>query len=342
MPQFVSTPWRDYLFIPCVSLFANRLCIYTKVERYVKTKSGGYHYATHSLFPKEDNIYNNKIVKLQPGLLSKSAQRNIRDVVSLLVACSSKKSLYDHALEKHVNFKVNFITLTLSSQQRHSDTWIVKNMLEPFLRAFRAKCPGLLYIWKAEKQDNGNLHFHITSNRYINLYRLREMWNSIQCKHAYLDWQKKRTANSTDVHAVRQDQTLAQYLCSYVGKKDLYKKPLKKYFAKYGKVLKDLAAPVFQLPKNYFSNIKSRPTCKLWDCSKVLKSRRVAIEDIDNILGTEINYLMSLSKEVITTDYVTIAQSSPVNYYKTKIIKKVWFDFTASIRKADAESVGIL
>lgn len=342
MPQFVSTPKRDYLFTPCVSLFSNRACIYTKVERYTKSKDGGYTYSAGSLFPREKINNNNNVVRRSDGLLSKSAQRNIRDVVSLLVACSSKKSLYDPELQKHIKFKVNFITLTLSSTQKHTDSWIVKNMLEPFLRQFRTKCPGLLYIWKAEKQDNGNLHFHITSNRYINLYRLREAWNSIQCKNGYLDWQRKRSANSTDVHAVKQDGTLASYLCGYIGKKDLYKKPLKRYFKRYGKTLKELASPVFQLPKNYFSNIKSRVTCRLWDCSSVLKKRRCVIEDIDDIVTSELQHLMELSKNVVVTDYVTIISSSPINYYRTKIIKKLWFDFTAEIRQADGKSVGIL
>lgn len=342
MPQLVSTPKKDFIFTPCVSLFASRMCVYTKVERYTKTKTGSYLYTPRSLFPSPAEIKEKKIVEINKGLLSKSAQRNIRDVISLLVACSSTKSVFDASINRHVRFKVNLITLTLSSPQQHPDSYIVKNLLEPFLRIIRNKLKGFLYFWKAEKQDNGNIHFHITSNRYINCFALRRIWNKVQCKAGYLSWQALRTTNSTDVHAVKNVASLSSYICSYLSKKDLYKEPLKRYHRMYKEYLKSVDVDVFHLPRNYFNHLKDRVSCRLWDCSKALKVRRLVIEDIDNAVGNEVNLLMDLSKDVIVTDYVTVVGTSPINYYKTKIIKRLWFDFTSNIRQSDRESVALL
>jgi len=99
-------------------------------------------------------------------------------------------------------FRVNFITLTLAGVQKHTDQYIKNELLNDFLEWLRTKHAVKSYIWKAEPQKNGNIHFHITSNVDINHTESREKWNRIQQKHGYLD----------EYHDKFKDLTLTQYV----------------------------------------------------------------------------------------------------------------------------------
>lgn len=202
--------------------------------------------------------------------LSYKASGRLKDAINLLVASATKKRLYSDELKSYFNFKVNFITLTLPSHQIHSDKEIHNKVFKDFIRTWKRKNPNLLYVWKAEKQDNGNLHYHLTTNSFIHHSKLRKFWNRACDGLGYVARSTSSDPNSTDVHAVKNVKNIAAYLCAYVTKKDLYKKPLKRYFAKYGRRLKTLTASSFQLPRNYFKNIKKKVEIKLWDCSKEL------------------------------------------------------------------------
>lgn len=78
------------------------------------------------------------------------------------------------------------------------------------------------YIWRAEAQENGNIHFHITTDVYIPQMGLRKDWNSccdilgyttrFEIKHGH------REPNSTDVHSVKHVRSLVSYLAKYLGK----------------------------------------------------------------------------------------------------------------------------
>ena len=57
---------------------------------------------------------------------------------------------------------MKFITLTLSDVQAHTDDSIKEHMLQPFLYWLQ-RYYNCSYVWKAETQINGNIHFHITN-----------------------------------------------------------------------------------------------------------------------------------------------------------------------------------
>lgn len=158
------------------------------------------------------------------GLISKKAATRMTNAVNWMVLFSHKKRVYSKKTKKSYTFLINFITLTLSEKQKHSDEYIKRHMLYPFLRwmgrAHRAK----LYVWKAETQANGNIHFHITANTYIGWKSIRAKWNSIQQKNGYMKkWTEGNIPadpNSTDVHAVLKVDQLAKYMVKYMVKND--------------------------------------------------------------------------------------------------------------------------
>lgn len=81
----------------------------------------------------------------------------------------------------------SFYTLTLSQRQKHSDNWIKSNMLNDFIDTVQKQLPGISYVWRAEPQKNGNLHFHFVSDHFIPWTYVNQVWNRIQWRNGYLD-----------------------------------------------------------------------------------------------------------------------------------------------------------
>ena len=71
------------------------------------------------------------------------------------------------AYKNYVKYKLTFITLTLSASQTHDDKEITAILLNSFLNAMRRKWNVERYVWKAEKQENGNIHYHILTDKFI-------------------------------------------------------------------------------------------------------------------------------------------------------------------------------
>lgn len=118
--------------------------------------------------------------------------------------------------------KVTFISLTLSSVQIHSD-YTCKKMLNYFFTELQKKLKSkIYYVWKAERQRNGNIHFHVLTNVYVSYELVKLLWNNIQKRYLYIKkfFEKHLhiNPNSVDVKRV--------YIFSEV------KKYLKKYFQK--------------------------------------------------------------------------------------------------------------
>jgi len=204
--------------------------------------------------------------------LSFNARKRLKEKLSLFIYTSKNKNikgkifLKDYnkmTIEKspsndyikNVNYKMVMITLTLPAKQKHTDNEIKSKLLNQFLTEMRTKKHFTDYIWKAEKQDNGNIHFHILTNKYISWELIREVWNRIVNKKGFkyvADYQKKQqkffqngfksyptdnrpyavqynaytknkkcnwtNPNSTDVVAIKNSKYLLNYLIKYIGK----------------------------------------------------------------------------------------------------------------------------
>lgn len=173
----------------------------------------------------ERSSCSNQLPPVRSGtrLMSKESRKELMNSVNWLKLFSPMQTTYCKDQKKKVTFRLNFITLTLSGEQTHPDSYIKKHMLEPFLKWMSRK-GAASYAWKAETQNNGNLHFHITSNTYIYWKSIRIKWNDLQYNHGYLKSYFKRYGhhdpNSTDVHAVRDDSEIGIYICKEFGKVD--------------------------------------------------------------------------------------------------------------------------
>lgn len=156
------------------------------------------------------------------GIMSLKARKRIEIALQWLLYISKPKRVTAADTGKKFTFKINFITLTLPSQQMHSDEEIKQVVLKNFIDRL-SKSHGLQnYIWRAEAQANGNIHFHLTTDIYVHYNEIRRVWNECCELLGYVsEYEKKwrnRNPNSTDVHSVKHVKRLAQYLSKYMCK----------------------------------------------------------------------------------------------------------------------------
>lgn len=156
------------------------------------------------------------------GIMSLKARKRIEIALQWLLYISKPKRVTAADTGKKFTFKINFITLTLPSQQMHSDEEIKQIVLKNFIDRL-SKSHGLQnYIWRAEAQANGNIHFHLTTDIYVHYNEIRRVWNECCELLGYVsEYEKKwrnRNPNSTDVHSVKHVKNLASYLSKYISK----------------------------------------------------------------------------------------------------------------------------
>lgn len=100
------------------------------------------------------------------------------------------------------------ITLTLPVQQVHSDREIYRECLMPWIQMMRRDYAIEQYVWRAEAQENGNLHYHVIVDRYIPKRAITLSWNQMIDNLDYRSRYFAETGSieppSTEVHALKE------------------------------------------------------------------------------------------------------------------------------------------
>jgi len=187
--------------------------------------------------------------------MSKKAMKRIRNSANNLLYLSKKRAIKIDGTVKCSSFRGAFITLKLPSKQMHPHSVITKQCLNQFLVQLRKSYGLKNYIWKAEIQSNGNIHYHLLIDQYVNYMAIRKYWNSAIQKLGYVtayrnlrrnltleeyqyyrnlegfkdsekiykaweygqktDW---KSPNSTDVKLVRNPEGMSAYISKYLSK----------------------------------------------------------------------------------------------------------------------------
>ena len=233
----------EFDVIPCVSVHPGRINIYNRIEyQGIKPRKN-----------KADHLIN--CDKHYHGKVSYQTRKKVSRGVEYLLFMANDKHLPETAHGKSYKFKIAFITLTLPSTQVHTDNEIKDKCLNQLLVELRQKHHVKNYIWRAEKQKNGNIHFHILVDKFIPWSELRDRWNRITNKLGYVDryrdemrrfhsegfkaredllknWDYKsqvkayqkgkandwNSPNSTDIHSLYKINKVAQYITKYCTK----------------------------------------------------------------------------------------------------------------------------
>lgn len=142
------------------------------------------------------------------GYLSPATIRGIRRPVSTwLSAIFHYRRHFKPKWRKGAPYPV-FLTLTLPAAQVHPDKFLHREALGRFVQTLQRTWGILHYFWRAEAQENGNLHYHLLVDRYIPKEELQIRWNRIlkplgyiaafSAKHGHED------PPTTEVHRIRE------------------------------------------------------------------------------------------------------------------------------------------
>jgi len=97
---------------------------------------------------------------------------------------------------------------------------LAKQCFNVFLTRWRKAVPEVSYLWTAERQKNGTLHFHMVHDRYIEIRKLN-------------GWMRKTLVNKSDQIEGYTKQDLERYNGVDIGSKVYSKIGIEKYLAKY-------------------------------------------------------------------------------------------------------------
>lgn len=313
------------IFIPSFSLTPNKMVAYNSVfkrdyenELIVPIQS-----KKKLDFFKTYNESKNQIIKRTSHNLeiSTNAYRNLKNKINWLYYLAKSKKVKTYNGKTIFNFKMCFITLTLPSKQITPTIEVTKNLLNPFLTEIRQRTEMSNYVWRLEFQKNGNVHYHLVTDTYLDYYFVKQIWNRLLASNGYIapyqeKWAKlslleynnkvnpyhkiefsvikKRyfrarqenwsNPNSIDVRSVISSQSIASYISKYFGK-----------------------AGDPQFCSSEYDTLNNTANLRLWFCSRSISSLK-SISGFCETFKVDIYSLIKSIKNVkiIVTKYATI------------------------------------
>jgi hypothetical protein len=155
------------------------------------------------------------------GDISMGAYKRLRNAVDLFCQRSKKRIIWNPVTKTHHPFTMAFITLTISSTDIIPHREAYKKGLRMFLQWMRRQ-GAEDYIYKAELQERGQIHWHITINQFIRYDDIAKAWNRIQKNAGWLDGYYSQhghyNAPSTQIKGVKSIKHQSAYLVKYVSK----------------------------------------------------------------------------------------------------------------------------
>jgi hypothetical protein len=223
------------------------------------------------------------------GKVTSGSGKRIRKAVDLLLQLSPLIWITNPITKRRETHTLSFITLTIPEQEHKPEANEGHRLLlKPWLLKMKRKTGLSTYIWKAEFQKNGMLHYHITTRSWILYTLIRDEWNNLLSSNGFLTEHFAKHGNimpnSTDVHKVYQNKKLENYLQKEISK------------TQQNKTTKG----------------------KVWDCSLNLKQAKF----FSDIQPSYMPLLSSIT-EIITTDHCTILKTDePMKVLPTQLLHK--------------------
>lgn len=157
------------------------------------------------------------------------------------------------AAKKKMAHKLTFVTLTYPSKQTHSDNYCKRHHLNHFIIKSKRDYQVENYLWRAEAQANGNIHFHLIYDKYIHYAQIRKDWNDIIEGDGYITEFKKvhghSDPNTTDIHGLKDIKSISAYVSKYMTKEEIgenRRRPLEGCLHGCSDKIRDIKQPVLR------------------------------------------------------------------------------------------------
>lgn len=197
-------------FIQRASFYADKIVVYPQAleDRHTPTDRT----AQHKNLTR--GIYNGYISRNSASVIRKRLEGWIKSVQL------NNRSVQGGKRPDHSH--IGFLTVTLPSDQIHSDNEIKRRCLMPFLQQIKRVYGVQENAWFAQPQKNGNIHFHILVDRYLDKDRVNDHWNIAVDHLGYLSRYVARTGDlrppSTQIQTCPSDMSLVGYVMKYVSR----------------------------------------------------------------------------------------------------------------------------
>lgn len=281
------------------------------------------------------------------GRLTPYSKKKLKRAINLMVCSAVEKEAPNFKTGKTFKFKVNFLTFTLPASQEGIEDRTIKRCLDNWIKRAKRKHNLNSYVWRAERQANGNIHFHMITDTWIHYQDIRDDWNSVLRETGLVNKYKEKheklsltqylklypptekvskasriasykvgratkweSPNSTDVHAVWKVRNLTQYFVKYMSKEH-----------------KDGEEPI---------------NGKIWDCSKNLKTKTNCWMMLEGTAQENFDYLARREDiERINDPNFTIlfVPREKWEQYICKELREKWIKYLDDIRNGNSYPV---
>jgi hypothetical protein len=234
----------NFIEVPDVlSINGNRLLVRRYFEEFHSRKKKTIHQAKN-----ESNLNNN----YPSGLINRKIRAKMKTIIVNWIEALQHSPYNDKG---HKIQYPTFVTLTLPSKQIHTDKELHQKALNRYITQLKRSYQVEQYLWRAERQQNGNIHYHIIIDKYVHYKAIRYQWNKIMQDLGYIDnyrkeqqehhkngfqlreglskyWTAERQyeaykkgiecnwsdPNSTDIHKLSNIKNVSDYICKYATK----------------------------------------------------------------------------------------------------------------------------
>lgn len=318
---------QDYSIsiVPKASIRPNKIVFYNQIVKVYPTPQEAKKPLIKGVLSEMAKLgFGNKTMPLKNSHnfeLSKKAGERIKEKVSWLYELAKNKTVTTSTNKTLFSFKMNFITLTLPALQAHTTDEITSQCLNQFLTECKTRFKLENYVWRLEFQKNGNAHYHIATDTFIDYLDAKLIWNRCLRKLGYIALYREKfenmsfpeycrtqnnggktdfstlrerygrgratnwdSPNTVDVRAVSNARNIAFYISKYITKKSEH-----------------TLNPVVSLREPDETNLR------LWFCSRSLSrlsAIEIFLEEYDNLVHNCFDTLSNVRRYLF--DYVSV------------------------------------
>lgn len=275
---------------PAFSLEPNKLVLYTRFDKMSQDLA----------YPEYVRQYTAKeplIKSFHNFKISENAYRSLKRKINWLYYLSKKKDITTYSGKRIFSFRCAFITFTLPSSQKTNTGDVTKRLFNHLLTVLRDRYGLVNYVWRLEFQRNGNVHYHMVTDSYIDYHAVLKIWNKILNTEGYInEYAEKHMAMSLNDYVSRyskNDKSKFKILKKryFIGKCEGWKNPntvdvksviskskIANYVSKYfGKADKSGCS------SNPLDNEENSKSLRLWFCSRSLSKLKTISDYLQHV-----------------------------------------------------------
>jgi hypothetical protein len=149
---------------------------------------------------------NTETGEIKNNVLSPRSKRKIRDKITAWSMAAARNQIKP----------LTFVTLTFVNAVTDLQGVKILNVFLTNLRKMYGK--KAIYLWVAERQKNGRIHFHIITSLFIKVQYWNKYWCQLQAKHGIQHPQGNDGLNPLDVRLIKSINAVSSYLTKYITK----------------------------------------------------------------------------------------------------------------------------